>query len=109
MDKAGTVTVLHTFTGPDGSKPLAALVQGADGGLYGSTVVGGAFGLGVLFRIEPVVSSPVQKVQRTMSKKLTRERQSKNTFGAGEPSGAHENTVNSTSAALSTSTCCAVR
>jgi uncharacterized repeat protein (TIGR03803 family) len=59
MDKAGTVTVLHTFTGPDGSKPLAALAQGADGRLYGSTVVGGAFGLGVLFRIDPVVSSPV--------------------------------------------------
>jgi uncharacterized repeat protein (TIGR03803 family) len=52
MDKAGTVTVLHTFTGPDGSRPLAALAQGADGQLYGSTVVGGAFGLGVLFRVD---------------------------------------------------------
>jgi uncharacterized repeat protein (TIGR03803 family) len=52
MDKAGTVTVLHTFTGPDGSTPWAALAQGADG-LYGSTVVGGAFGLGVLFRVDP--------------------------------------------------------
>src|SRR6266540_7562525 len=28
MDKAGTVTVLHTFTGPDGRTPWAALVQG---------------------------------------------------------------------------------
>jgi uncharacterized repeat protein (TIGR03803 family) len=53
MDKAGTVTILHTFTGPDGSKPWAALAQGADGRLYGSTVVGGAFGLGVLFRVGP--------------------------------------------------------
>jgi uncharacterized repeat protein (TIGR03803 family) len=52
MDKAGTVTVMHTFTGPDGTRPLAALAQGADGRLYGSTVVGGAFGLGVLFRVE---------------------------------------------------------
>jgi uncharacterized repeat protein (TIGR03803 family) len=52
MDKAGTVDVVHTFTGPDGYKPYAALVQGADGGLYGSTIVGGAFGLGVLFRID---------------------------------------------------------
>src|SRR5215211_3649956 len=49
-DKDGAVTVLHTFTGPDGIQPQAAVVQGADGGLYGSTVVGGAFGLGVLFR-----------------------------------------------------------
>jgi uncharacterized repeat protein (TIGR03803 family) len=49
MDKAGAVTVLHTFSGPDGIQPTAALVQGADGALYGSTIVGGAFGLGVLF------------------------------------------------------------
>jgi uncharacterized repeat protein (TIGR03803 family) len=59
MDEAGAVTVVHTFTGPEGYAPQAAVVQGADGGLYGSTVVGGAFGLGVLFRIEPLVSTPV--------------------------------------------------
>jgi uncharacterized repeat protein (TIGR03803 family) len=59
MDKAGAVTVLHTFTGPDGYAPQAALVQGADGALYGSTVVGGASGLGVLFRMDPSVSTPV--------------------------------------------------
>jgi uncharacterized repeat protein (TIGR03803 family) len=58
MDKAGTVTVLHTFTGPDGSTPWAALAQGADGHLYGSTVVGGVFGLGVLFRVDPVAPAP---------------------------------------------------
>jgi uncharacterized repeat protein (TIGR03803 family) len=58
MDKAGTVTVLHTFTGPDGSTPWAALAQGADGQLYGSTVVGGAFGLGVLFRVDPAAPAP---------------------------------------------------
>src|SRR5215208_6778379 len=58
MDKAGTVTVLHTFTGPDGSRPWAGLVQGADGQLYGSTVVGGAFGLGVLFRVDPAAPTP---------------------------------------------------
>jgi uncharacterized repeat protein (TIGR03803 family) len=58
MDKAGTVTVLHTFTGPDGSKPWAALAQGVDGRLYGSTVVGGAFGLGVLFRVDQANPAP---------------------------------------------------
>jgi uncharacterized repeat protein (TIGR03803 family) len=50
---------VHTFTGLDGSRPQAALVKAADGGLYGSTVVGGAFGLGALFRVEPVGSTPV--------------------------------------------------
>jgi uncharacterized repeat protein (TIGR03803 family) len=59
MDKAGTVTVLHTFTGPDGREAGAALAQGADGQLYGSTVVGGASGLGVLFRMEIAASAPV--------------------------------------------------
>ena len=59
MDKAtGTVKVLHTFTGPDGTQPWAGLVQGADGQLYGSTVVGGALGLGVLFRVDPTASAP---------------------------------------------------
>lgn len=61
MEKAGAVTVLHTFTGPDGIRPTAALVQGADGALYGSTIVGGAFGLGTLFRIDltaPVPTPP---------------------------------------------------
>ncbi len=57
MDKAGAVTVMHTFTGPDGSGPQAALVQGADGQLYGAAVVGGASGLGVLFRVDPASAS----------------------------------------------------
>ena len=59
MDHGGTVTVLHTFTGPDGREPWAALAQGADGQLYGSTVVGGAFGLGVLFRVDPAAPAPL--------------------------------------------------
>ena len=58
MNKAGTVTVLHTFTGPDGREPWAGLTQGADGQLYGSTVVGGAFELGVLFRVDPAAPAP---------------------------------------------------
>jgi uncharacterized repeat protein (TIGR03803 family) len=58
VDAAGTVTVLHTFTGPDGKGPQAALVQGADGQLYGSAVVGGAFGMGVLFRVDPASAPP---------------------------------------------------
>jgi uncharacterized repeat protein (TIGR03803 family) len=60
MDKDGAVTVLHTFTGPDGYAPRAALVRGADGGLYGSTIIGGTFGLGVLFRIDATAPAPSQ-------------------------------------------------
>jgi uncharacterized repeat protein (TIGR03803 family) len=58
VDKAGAVTVMHTFTGQDGYTPWAALVRGADGGLYGSTVIGGALGLGVLFRIDTAAPVP---------------------------------------------------
>jgi uncharacterized repeat protein (TIGR03803 family) len=59
MDKSGGFTVLRTFTGPDGRRPLAGLMQGLDGLLYGSTSLGGASGLGVLFRMEAAISTPV--------------------------------------------------
>ncbi|MDX6513042.1 MAG: hypothetical protein QOE36_2546 [Gaiellaceae bacterium] len=58
MNKSGAFTLLRSFTGPDGRMPLAALMQGVDGLLYGSTAIGGASGLGVLFRMEPVASTP---------------------------------------------------
>ena len=38
---SGEVTILHYFNGLDGSFPRAALVQGRDGGFYGTTVSGG--------------------------------------------------------------------
>ena len=44
--------VVHTFTG--GMKPwspMGALIQGADGYLYGTTPGGGAFGAGTIFRM----------------------------------------------------------
>jgi len=43
--------VLHSFSGPDGIEPSAPPLQASDGVLYGSTIVGGASGLGTLFRI----------------------------------------------------------
>ena len=57
----GTVATLHKFTGPplDGSNPNAPLVQGSDGNLYGTTLLGGGCGVfaytgcGSIFKITP--------------------------------------------------------
>jgi len=53
VDKAGTETVLHSFTGAvstDARAPLAALVLDAAGNLYSTTVAGGDFG-GTVFKL----------------------------------------------------------
>lgn len=50
---ASQETVLHTFTGPDGSTPLAALAMDSAGNLYGTTSLGGAYGQGTVFRLNP--------------------------------------------------------
>jgi uncharacterized repeat protein (TIGR03803 family) len=48
-------TVLHGFkpTGNDGSSPYGGLAMGVDGGLYGTTSVGGAANQGVVFEVIP--------------------------------------------------------
>jgi uncharacterized repeat protein (TIGR03803 family) len=44
--------VLSHFSQPEqGSAPVAGLVQDAQGNLYGTTTLGGAFGLGTIFKI----------------------------------------------------------
>ena len=47
--------VLHEFAAnnQDGSSPDAALIQGKDGALYGTTFVGGTNGDGAVFRVAP--------------------------------------------------------
>ena len=43
--------VLHSFSGWDGAQPYGGLVQGTDGGLYGTTYGGGTNGWGTVFRL----------------------------------------------------------
>src|SRR5712692_9633839 len=47
--------VLHRFTNSttDGSQPLAGLIQGPYGMLYGTTVIGGSRDAGTIFQIAP--------------------------------------------------------
>jgi uncharacterized repeat protein (TIGR03803 family) len=51
--EAQTFKTLHSFDGTDGAQPLAALVQGTNGNLYGTTNQGGAVGLGTIFKMTP--------------------------------------------------------
>jgi uncharacterized repeat protein (TIGR03803 family) len=46
---------MHRFQGgsTDGGRPVAALVQAADGNFYGTTLEGGAANLGTVFRMTP--------------------------------------------------------
>jgi uncharacterized repeat protein (TIGR03803 family) len=52
LSPSGALTVLHNFTGPDGSGPLAGVVFDTAGNLYGTTQVGGANNLGVVYKID---------------------------------------------------------
>lgn len=54
LDGSG-YAVLHSFTstGGDGQKPQAALIQGQDGALYGTTSAGGAGNVGTIFKLAP--------------------------------------------------------
>ena len=57
---AGTESVLYSFAGgADGAHPHAGLVLGANGDLYGTTIVGGASNDGTVFRITPAGTESV--------------------------------------------------
>jgi uncharacterized repeat protein (TIGR03803 family) len=43
---AGTLTILHSFSGMDGEIPYGALIQGVNGSYYGTTQFGGTVGTG---------------------------------------------------------------
>ncbi len=52
LTPAGVETVLHSFTGGvDGQSPWATLIRDADGNLYGTTIAGGASGMGTVFEV----------------------------------------------------------
>jgi uncharacterized repeat protein (TIGR03803 family) len=48
-----TETVLHSFTGGDGSLPEAGLVRSSVGNLFGTTSLGGSPGFGTVFELSP--------------------------------------------------------
>jgi uncharacterized repeat protein (TIGR03803 family) len=50
---SGRFSTLHFFLGKDGENPSAALIQGSDGALYGTTDRGGKFGFGTIFKLVP--------------------------------------------------------
>src|SRR5579871_4964712 len=50
IDGTGFVT-LHTFSESDGAAPFAAVIQGTDGALYGTTWGGGASHSGTVFKV----------------------------------------------------------
>jgi uncharacterized repeat protein (TIGR03803 family) len=54
VDATGHETVLYAFTGgADGSVPEAGVMLDSAGNLYGTTVVGGAAGAGVVYKVSP--------------------------------------------------------
>jgi uncharacterized repeat protein (TIGR03803 family) len=58
MTDSGDLTVLHTFTGPDGGQPWAAMLVAADGHLYGTTYQGTVFRLNADDTITTIYTFP---------------------------------------------------
>jgi uncharacterized repeat protein (TIGR03803 family) len=48
----GNFVTLRSFSGADGASPEAGLIQGKDGRLYGTTLLGGANGEGTVFAMD---------------------------------------------------------
>jgi uncharacterized repeat protein (TIGR03803 family) len=53
LGKTGKQKVLHSFTGgKDGGYPVAGVIMDAAGNLYGTTLQGGDFGAGTVFKVD---------------------------------------------------------
>jgi uncharacterized repeat protein (TIGR03803 family) len=62
---AVTEALVHSFTGQftsDGANPGAQVTQASDGSLYGTTVDGGAYGWGSVFRISGLAGTPAESI-----------------------------------------------
>jgi uncharacterized repeat protein (TIGR03803 family) len=60
MTPAGTLSVLHEFTGgTDGATPFAGVVRTIDGNIYGTTFSGGPLGGGVVYEL---LSAPLPTI-----------------------------------------------
>jgi len=54
LDPSGLLTVLHDFSGPpDGTFTGVGVVLDREGNLYGSASQGGAYGYGIVFKLDP--------------------------------------------------------
>lgn len=55
VDRTGKETVLYRFTGApeDGESPVQGVIRDSAGNLYGTTIAGGAYGGGTVFKIDP--------------------------------------------------------
>jgi len=52
LNPAGQETVLHRFTaGPDGGVPYAGVIRDSAGNLFGTALIGGASGAGVVYKL----------------------------------------------------------
>ncbi|HEX4441257.1 MAG TPA: choice-of-anchor tandem repeat GloVer-containing protein [Thermoanaerobaculia bacterium] len=51
IDADGTLTLVHSFTGADGSMPKSPLAELPDGRLFGTTSTGGVSGLGTIYAV----------------------------------------------------------
>ncbi len=52
-DGSWVESVLHSFSGGDGDYPVSGLIIDAAGNLYGTTLEGGSYGYGVVFKLRP--------------------------------------------------------
>ncbi len=57
LDPSGSLTYLHSFNNSnnyfEGKDPAGGLIQAKDGNLYGTTISGGLYNFGTVFRVEP--------------------------------------------------------
>ncbi len=53
ITRAGKLTTLHTFAGPEGEFPYAGLIEATDGNFYGLTQLGGANNYGTIYQMTP--------------------------------------------------------